>query len=90
MLDVFRFAWFAVRTFFGVIALILVAYVALHLFVSVLQWSDTQQRHRPTTVSRVAKSTAPPCVGRVNGAFQADAATVPPRCKTVARSPLDR
>lgn len=29
MLDVFRFAWFAVRTFFGVIALVLVMRCAL-------------------------------------------------------------
>jgi hypothetical protein len=28
MLDVFRFAWFAVRTFFGVIALVLTLYAA--------------------------------------------------------------
>ena len=33
MLDVFRFAWFAVRTFFGVILLTLCAYVALWAFV---------------------------------------------------------
>ena len=36
MLDVFRFAWFAVRTFFGVIALVLTLYLALWLFVKVL------------------------------------------------------
>ena len=36
MLDVFRFAWFAVRTFFGVIALVLTLYAALWLFVKLL------------------------------------------------------
>jgi len=35
-LEVFRFAWFAVRTAFGLIALILVAYAALWLFVKTL------------------------------------------------------
>lgn len=35
MFDVFRFALFAVRTFFGVIALILVLYAALWVFVKV-------------------------------------------------------
>jgi hypothetical protein len=33
--DVFRFAWFAVRTFMGVIALILAAYAAMWLFVRI-------------------------------------------------------
>ena len=36
MLDVFRFAWFAVRTFLGVIALVLTLYVALWAFVKLL------------------------------------------------------
>lgn len=36
MLDVFRFAWFAVRTFFGVVALVLSLYAALWLFVKIL------------------------------------------------------
>ena len=36
MFDVFRLAWFAVRTFFGVILLTLCAYVALWAFVKVL------------------------------------------------------
>ena len=36
MLDVFRFAWFAVRTFLGVIALVLTLYAALWAFVKVL------------------------------------------------------
>jgi hypothetical protein len=80
MLDVFRFAWFAVRTFFGVIALILAAYMALYLFVKVLERGNVQQGHRPTTVSRTAKSTAPSCVRRMDRAFQADAATPPPLC----------
>ena len=35
MLEVFRFALFAVRTFFGVILLILVLYAALWVFVKV-------------------------------------------------------
>jgi len=34
--DVFRFAWFAMRTFFGVIALVLTLYAALWLFVQIL------------------------------------------------------
>jgi len=34
--EVFRFAWFAVRTAFGTIALILAGYVALWLFVEIL------------------------------------------------------
>jgi hypothetical protein len=34
-LGVFRFAWFAMRTFFGVLALILVAHAAMWLFVRV-------------------------------------------------------
>jgi len=36
MLDVFRLAWFAVRTFFGAIALVLAMYAALWVFVRVL------------------------------------------------------
>jgi len=36
MFDVFRFAWFAVRTAFGLIALVLGAYAALWLFVKIL------------------------------------------------------
>jgi len=36
MLDVFRFAWFAVRTFLGVIALVVTLYGALWLFVKIL------------------------------------------------------
>ena len=36
MFDVFRFAWFAVRTFLGVIALVLTLYLVLWLFVKVL------------------------------------------------------
>lgn len=36
MFDVFRFAWFAVRTFFGVIALVLALYAALWVFVKIL------------------------------------------------------
>jgi hypothetical protein len=36
MFDVFRFAWFAVRTFFGVIALVLTLHAALWLFVQIL------------------------------------------------------
>ena len=35
MLDVFRFAWFAIRTFLGLIALVLALYGALWLFVKV-------------------------------------------------------
>ena len=35
MFDVFRFAWFAVRTFLGLIALVLTLYGALWLFVKV-------------------------------------------------------
>ena len=35
MLDVFRFAWFAVRTFFGVGALLLAMYVAMWVFVKI-------------------------------------------------------
>ncbi len=36
MFEVFRFALFAVRTFFGVIALVLTLYAALWLFVKIL------------------------------------------------------
>lgn len=35
MLEVFRFAWFAVRTFFGVIALVLALEAALWAFVKI-------------------------------------------------------
>ena len=35
MFDVFRFAWFAVRTFLGLISLVLTLYAALWLFVKV-------------------------------------------------------
>lgn len=35
MFEVFRFAWFAVRTFFGVILLILALYAAMWVFVKV-------------------------------------------------------
>jgi hypothetical protein len=36
MFDVFRFAWFAVRTFIGVILLVITLYAALWLFVKIL------------------------------------------------------
>jgi len=36
MLDVFRFAWFAVRTFLGVILLVVTLYAALWLFLKIL------------------------------------------------------
>ncbi len=36
MLDVFRFAWFAVRTFLGVIAVVVTLYAALWLLVKIL------------------------------------------------------
>jgi len=36
MFDVFRFAWFAVRTFIGVILLVVTLYAALWLFVKIL------------------------------------------------------
>jgi hypothetical protein len=36
VLDVFRFAWFAVRTLFGVIALVLTLHAALWVFVKIL------------------------------------------------------
>jgi len=88
MLDVFRFAWFAVRTFLGVIALILAGYVALYLFVKVLERRDVQQRHRSTTVSRAANVTAASCVRRFNDAFQVDEAK--PRCETSDRFRPDR
>ncbi len=35
MLDVFRFAWFAVRTFIGVVALVVALDVALWVFVKI-------------------------------------------------------
>jgi len=35
MLDVFRFAWFAVRTFFGVVALVVTLEAALWVFVKI-------------------------------------------------------
>jgi len=87
MLDVFRFAWFAVRTFFGGIALVLAAYVALFLFVKVLERVDVQQGLRPTTVSRAGKSPASSCVTRVDHAFQPQAATS--ACGTADRLLLD-
>jgi hypothetical protein len=37
MFDVFRFAWFAVRTFLGLIVLAVALYAALWLFVKLLQ-----------------------------------------------------
>lgn len=37
MFDVFRFAWFAVRTFLGFVLLVVAAYGALWLFVKILQ-----------------------------------------------------
>ena len=42
MLDVFRFAWFAVRTFLGVIALVLTLYAAMWAFVDSI--GGTRQR----------------------------------------------
>ena len=47
MLDVFRFAWFAVRTFLGVIALVLALYAALWLFVKVLSLAPGGTDPRP-------------------------------------------
>jgi hypothetical protein len=35
--DVFRFAWFAVRTFIGFVLLVVTLYAALRLFVKILQ-----------------------------------------------------
>lgn len=87
MLDVFRFAWFAARTFFGVIALVLAAYVALDLFVSVLKGGDVQQGNRPMTTARTARPTAPSCVRRVDHDFPADSAT--PICQISARVQRD-
>ena len=83
MLDVFRFAWFAVRTFFGAIALVLAAYVALQLLVRVLQWGDVQQGHQPMIAARTVKSTAPSCVRHVDRDSSADSAT--PICQISAR-----
>ncbi len=37
MFDVFRFAWFAVRTFLGLILLVVALYAALWVFVKILQ-----------------------------------------------------
>lgn len=37
MFDVFRFAWFAVRTFLGFVLLVVAAYAALWVFVKILQ-----------------------------------------------------
>jgi len=62
MFDVFRFAWFAVRTFLGVIALVLVLYVALWLFVKVL--SAAPGNNAPGKESRVGQSGSAQTTGR--------------------------
>ncbi len=64
MFDVFRFAWFAVRTFIGLIALVITLYGALWLFVKV----DSAQRGNsdPDATLRRVKlyNTHPPTPGR--------------------------
>jgi hypothetical protein len=83
MFDVFRFAWFAVRTFFGVLALILFAYGALWLFVKIhsmgpgnadpdaalrrVKSYDAQQTGRDRTAPAVAPTGAGAC-GAAQGA----------------------
>jgi hypothetical protein len=62
--DVFRFAWFAVRTFFGLILLLVALYGALWLFVEV----DSALRGNadPDAALRRVKlyNTHPPAPGR--------------------------
>jgi hypothetical protein len=45
MLDVFRFAWFAVRTFAGFVLLVLTLYAALWLFVKILSAAPGTDDH---------------------------------------------
>jgi len=45
MLDVFRFAWFAVRTFAGFVALVPVLYAVLWLFVKILSAAPGTDDH---------------------------------------------
>jgi hypothetical protein len=60
MLDVFRFARFAVRTFFGVIALVLTLYAALWLFVQIL--SAAPANADPDAAPRRVMSYDPPAI----------------------------
>jgi len=62
MFDVFRFAWFAVRTFIGVVLLVLTLYLALWLFVKVL--SAAPGNTNPDAASRRVKSYNAQAAGR--------------------------
>ena len=65
MLEVFRFALFAVRTFFGVILLILVLYAALWVFVKV--HSAAMANVDPDAALRRVKSYNAPTIRREHG-----------------------
>jgi hypothetical protein len=69
VLDVFRFAWFAIRTFLGLIALVLALYGALWLFVKV----DSALRGDADPDAALRRvnlyNTQPPAPGRSSWAY---------------------
>jgi hypothetical protein len=75
MLDVFRFAWFGVRTFFGICGLILALYMAMWAFVR-LHSAMAGNADPDAALKRVMSYNAPK-IGREDG-------------KVAARSPTAR
>ena len=65
MFEVFRFALFAVRTFFGVILLILALYAALWVFVRIL--SEAPGNTDPDAALRRVKSYNAQAIGHQDG-----------------------
>ena len=72
MFEVFRFALFAVRTFFGVILLMLALYAALWVFVRIL--SEAPSNTDPDAALRRVKSYNAQAIGHENRKI----AAVPP------------
>jgi hypothetical protein len=85
-LDVFRFAWFAVRTLFGVILLVLTLYGALWLFV---KFDSTLRGNAdPDAALRVVKSyNARTGMEKRKAQAHSPAAT---HCNKTGTSPCDR
>ena len=63
MLDVFRFAWFAVRTFAGFVLLVLTIYAALWVFVKID--SMATRNARPDPALRLVKAYNVQRIGQV-------------------------
>jgi hypothetical protein len=88
MLDVFRFAWFAVRTFLGIIALTLVAYGALWVFVRID--STAMRNEDPNAALNRVKSFNALRVHPEGGRAISVSPAVRDDCGTVRIAPCDR